>query len=81
MQRNEFLYLAQECSTLPEFCGTKQNVPDKLKVIYQNVQYYPVAYTISFDKQGNTQHIATLHDLKVNSIIECNLERVNKYEH
>ena len=60
-------------------CGIKENVPDDLKVVHNGVVYYPVAYELSFDK-GQPTHTAILHDLKANAIIECNLERVEKYE-
>ena len=59
-------------------CGVKENVPDDLKVIHNGIVYYPVAYELSFDK-GQTKHTAILHDLKVNSIINADLGRVDKY--
>lgn len=80
MERAEYLQMCQKCSVLKsEHCGTKENVPDDLKVIYDGITYYPVAYELSFEN-GETQHTAILHDLNANSITNANLEKVIKYE-
>ena len=80
MERNIYLQMCQRVSMLKNgICGIKENVPDDLKVVHNGVVYYPVAYELSFDK-GQPTHTAILHDLKANAIIECNLERVEKYE-
>lgn len=79
MQRNLYLQLCQRVSILKSgICGIKENVPDDLKVIFNGIVYYPVAYELSFDK-GKTVHKAILHDLKANSITYADLERVVKY--
>lgn len=80
MQRNDYLQVCQKVSMLKsEVCGIKENVPDDLKVIYNGIIYYPVAYELSFNN-GKTQHTAILHDLKANSITSADLEAVMKYE-
>ena len=80
MDRTQFLHMCQKVSMLETgICNVKQNVSDDLKVIYNGILYYPYAYKLSFDK-GQTVHTAILHDLKANAIMECNLERVEKYE-
>lgn len=80
MQRNDYLQVCQKVSMLKsEVCGIKENVPDDLKVIYNGIIYYPVAYELSFNN-GKTQHTAILHDLKANSITSADLEAVTKYE-
>lgn len=80
MDRTEFLQMAQKASMLKSgICGIKENVPDDLKVIYNGIVYYPVAYQLQFDK-GQTKHIALLHDLNANSVTHADLERVTKYE-
>lgn len=80
MQRNDYLQVCQKVSMLKsEVCGIKENVPDDLKVIYNGIIYYPVAYKLSFNN-GKTQHTAILHDLKANSITSADLEAVKKYE-
>ena len=48
--------------------SVKNNVPDNLRVVYGGVEYYPVSYTLAFDGNGNTRHIATIHDLKANAV-------------
>lgn len=80
IERNGFLRMCQKVSMLKsEICGIKQNVPDELKVIHNGIEYYPTAYELSFDK-GQPVHTAILHDLKANSIVNVDLERVTKYE-
>ena len=61
-------------------CGIKENIPDELKVVHNGIVYYPVKYELSFDKNGNPQHTAILHDLFANSIIYVDLKKVVKYE-
>ena len=81
MQRDIFLQMCQKVSVLKNgICGIKENVPNELKVIYNGIKYYPVAYELSFDDKGNVRHTAILHDLNANSIMNVNLERVTKYE-
>ena len=80
MDRTEFLQMCQKASMLKNgICGVRQNIPDKLKVVCNGISYYPVAYELSFDK-GKTIHTAVLHDLNANSIIKCELGKVEKYE-
>ena len=80
MDRKLYLELCQKVSVLKSgILRIKENVPDELKVIHNGIVYYPVAYELSFDN-GQPTHTAILHDLKANAIIECNLERVVKYE-
>lgn len=78
MDRTEYLHLCQRVSTLKSgIFGIKENVPDDLKVVFNGIVYYPVAYELSFDK-GQTVHKAILHDLKANSITYADLNRVDK---
>ena len=81
MDRKLYLELSQKVSVLKNgICGIKENVPEELMVIYNSIKYYPVAYKLSFDDKGNVRHTAILHDLKTNSIINANLEKVTKCE-
>ena len=81
MQRDIFLQLCQKVSVLKNgICGIKENVPDELMVVYNGIKYYPTAYELSFDDKGNVRHTAILHDLKANSIMNVDLERVVKNE-
>lgn len=77
MDRKLYLELCQKVSVLKSgIFGIKENVPDDLKVIYDGIVYYPVAYVLTFDEKGNPQHDAILHDLRANSITQGKLERV-----
>ena len=77
MQRNLYLQLCQRCSVLPSgICGIKENVPDDLKVVHNGIVYYPQAYKLSFDNNGNALHTAILKDLKAYCIVECRLDKV-----
>ena len=77
MDRNIFLQMCQKVSVLKNgVCGIKENVPDELMVVYNGINYYPVAYELSFDDKGNARHTAILHDLKANSIMNADLRNV-----
>lgn len=81
MDRKLYLELCQKVSVLKNgVCGIKENVPDELMVVYNGIKYYPVAYRLSFDDKGNVRHTAILHDLKANSSMNADLEKVEKYE-
>lgn len=76
MERANFLKLCQKVSTYPSgLCGVIENIPENMLVEYATSVFYPVGYKLTF-KEGKPQHTAILHDLKTNSIINCNLERV-----
>lgn len=77
MDRKLYLELCQKVSVLKDgILGIKKNVPNELKVIYNGIVYYPVAYVLTFDEKGNPQHDVILHDLRANSITQGKLERV-----
>lgn len=80
MDRTEYLQLCQKVSCCDKgFYNMRTNIPQDLLVIYDGTTYYPQAYEIRFDK-GKTKHVAILHDLKANSIIHCDLNKVDKKE-
>lgn len=80
MDRKLYLELCQKVSMLKSgICGIKENVPDELKVVHNGIVYYPTAYELSFN-QGESTHIAILHELNANSVKHVKLERVVKYE-
>lgn len=82
MDRKLYLELCQKVSVLKNgICGIKENVPDELMVVYNGINYYPVAYELSFDDKGNARHTAILHDLNANSIINADLRKVKKEEY
>ena len=78
MDRAEFLNMCKSVSVLPNGVGGVKNTPPKLWVKYKGMTFYPVAYKLTFSKTGNPLHIAILHDLKANSILECNLLKVER---
>lgn len=80
MDRTEFLQMCQKVSMLKNgICGIKENIPDELKIVYNENIYYPVAYELSFGK-GKAIHTAILHNLNTNAILKTNLKGVEKYE-
>ena len=79
MKRAEFLNMCQRVAVLPSgVLGIKQQVPQDLLVEFKGLNYYPCAYKLSFDKNGNAVHTAILHDLKANSVVYCDLHKIIK---
>ena len=77
MTRKEYIALCQRIAVLPVTSGgVPASIPPELIVNYDGIRYYPYAFEIIFNKDGTYQDRAILHDLKANSIIHCNLERV-----
>ena len=73
--------MCQKASVLKRgIFGTKLDVPDDLKVIYDKTQYYPFQRVEKFDDQGNLILSARLHDLKANCVIEALLKDVEEYK-
>lgn len=78
MGRAEFLKLCQKVSTYPSgVCGIIENIPENMLVQYGTIVFYPVGYKLTF-QNGKPLHTAILHDLRANSTLECQLERVEK---
>ena len=76
MERNKFLFMCREVSMLPTgICGICENVPERLQVEFEGIKYYPVTFYYRFDK-GTPIDMATLHDLKANAVVNCQLSRV-----
>lgn len=81
MERKEYLELCQRCAVLQDgLMGTKVNISDELKVVYNGIQYRPKAYLLTFTKEGKSNHTAILQEIKSPSEMYCDLERVNRYE-
>ncbi len=77
IDRKTYLEMCQKCAMLPDgIMGIKQNVPKELRVVHNEIEYYPFGYTICFDDNGSPIHCAILHDLKANSITNAPLEKV-----
>ena len=79
MERAEFLKLCQKVSTFPAMGGVINNIPENMLVKYATSVFYPVGYKLTF-KEGKPQHTAILHDLKANSVVECDLQKVRLWK-
>lgn len=81
MDRTSFFEMAQKVAKYTNRCRdlTKPLLEDCI-VVYKDIKYYPQYIKVGYDEKGKVLNIAILKDLKSNSIIECNLERVIKYE-
>ena len=55
----------------------KTAIPPELTVLYKGIQFYPIAYEMSF-KSGILQHTAILHDMKAHSIVKVDLNKVKE---
>ena len=78
MDRAEFLEMCKAVAVLSSgVCGIK-NTPPKLWVRFGGMTFYPVGYKLTFTKEGKPHHTAILHDLRANSILECNLLKVER---
>jgi len=58
--------------------GIRQNVPDRLRVVWQGIEYYPQSYELRFFDDGTINHIAIIHDMKANSICHVPLREVSE---
>lgn len=77
MERKPYLELCQRCAVLPDgVMHTKIHIPDECKVTYNGVEYYPAGYKLTFDVTSKAVHIAILHDLNANCVIEVPLSSV-----
>lgn len=78
MQRNDFLKMCQRVSMLPDgVMNTKKSVPKELRVVFDEKEYYPEYLEVKF-KEGVTQNIAVIHELKANCRMCVPLELLEK---
>ncbi len=81
MDRNKYLEMCRETATLESgLLGIKVNVPDRLRVIYGGIEYYPVKYELGFDNHGKATHTAVIHDMKANAFVYAPLDKVEEKE-
>ena len=78
MDRTEFLEMCRKVAVLPSGIKDIRNTPPSLWVKYNDMTFYPVGYKLTFDKYGQPMHTAILHDLKANSVINCDLSKVER---
>lgn len=72
IDRTKYLQMCRDCAML----SVRNNVPENLRVVYGGIEYYPVSYTLAFDSNGATRHIATIHDLKANGVCDVLLKDI-----
>lgn len=80
MDRTKYLNICRECAMLKErgCFDIRLNVPDRLRVTWRGVEYYPQSYELAFFDDGKVNHIAVLHDLRANSIQRVPLGEVRE---
>lgn len=78
MDRAVFLEMCRKVAVLPKGVGGVKDTPPELRLKYNGVTFYPIGYKLTFTKEGKPSHTAILHDLKTNSILECNLLKVTE---
>lgn len=79
MDRKEFLEMCRDVAVLPNGSGGIKDTPPSLWLKCQDIAFYPVGYKLTYTKEGKPLHTAILHDLKANSIVECDLSKVSKW--
>jgi len=52
------------------------DVPDRLRVVYKGIEYYPQSYELAFFDDGTVNHLAIIHDLKANSVCRVSLKNI-----
>lgn len=65
VERNKYLNLCKQ-----------YHIDRQSTVVWQGAAYYPQAYELKFDYNGNTVHTAVLIDCKSNCLVYCKLEAV-----
>ena len=78
MDRAKFLEMCKKVAVLPKGVGEVKAVPLELRLKFNDMTFYPIGYKLTFTKDGKPSHTAILHDLKVNSIIDCDLLKVTE---
>ena len=80
MDRTEFFRIAQKVAVYTNRCrNLSKPLLEDCIVVLDGIKYYPQYVQVGYDEYGKVENVAILHDLKANAIIECNLERVEKY--
>lgn len=81
MDKDGFLEMCKKVSFLPEREYGIKSAPPDLCVKYKGLTFYPVGYKVTFGENGKPIHTAILHDLKVNSFLECELSKIERVSH
>ena len=81
MDRTEFFKMAQKVAVYTNRCrNLSKPLLDDCIVVLDGIKYYPQYVQVGYDEFGKVINTAILHDLKANSIMNVELERVTKYE-
>lgn len=75
MENEQYLKLCQQCAMQKN----PKAIPERLLVLYDGIKYYPCGYEIIFDSQGRSKHLAKLHDINTNTVMYCEIKRVQAY--
>ena len=78
MERKKFLEMCREISVLPDGIAHIKDPPDRLLVVYNGSEYYPVKYELAFDNKGNATHTAVIHELRANAWWYVPLDKVEE---
>lgn len=79
MDRAQYINLCQQTAMLSTGpLDIPKAVPEQLRVTYDGRQYYPVAYTIRFDREGKPVHQCELHELGANSVTVAPLNKIEE---
>ena len=70
MDRKEYLQLCQQNSVYLK----------SVKVVWNNIPYFPMAYQLSFNEKGEARHTAILKECSANSVMHCELSKVEPYK-
>lgn len=82
IERADYLHLCQKCAMLNVGINNiALDVPGDLRVVYNGIEYYPLAYAIYFNADSTPRHIAILHDLQANAVVDANLQDVERKKH
>ena len=57
-----------------------RDVPERLRVVYDGIVYYPTEYLLRGDGHGNPAHYGVMHDLRADSLTIGELEKIEKLE-
>ena len=80
MDRAKFLEMCKAVALLPRGAAGVKQTPPELHLKYKDMTFYPIGYKLTYTKDGKPSHTAILHDLTANSIIECDLLKVEEVE-
>lgn len=80
IDRKEYLNMARDCAMLKSegMYHIKKNVPDKLRVIWKEEEYYPQSYLLGFNNDGTVSHVAVIHSLTANSVCYVPLKELER---